>query len=178
MADEEIPSGKNERASQADGAAPAPSAAPTANVEDHLFAVSAVWSGDGGGSGHVQVADGTFDVPIAGATRLGGAGGAANPEELLLAAVAACFVNTWAIFLRKLQVAYAEPAIRVTGTLSTDPAGGFRMSGAVIHARVPAALLGAEKTKVEKSLALAEKYCIISKVARAAMPVKVEIEAV
>jgi len=184
VADEEIPSGKNERAPQADGAAapsqapPAPPAASPAAAEDHLFTVSAVWSGDGAGSGHVKVADGTLDIPIAGATRLGGAGGAANPEELLLAAVAACFVNTWAIFLRKLQVAYAEPALRVTGTLSNDPAGGFRMSGAVIHARVPGTLLAAEKAKVEKTLALAEKYCIISKVARAAMPVTVEIEAV
>ncbi len=181
----DIPSGKNARASQADGAAPASSQAPPAPpaaspapAEDHIFTVSAVWSGDGGGSGHVKMADATPDVPIAGATRLGGAGGAANPEELLLAAVAACFVNTWAIFLRKLQVAYAEPAIRVTGTLSTDPAGGFRMSGAVIHARVPGTLLDAEKAKVEKTLALAEKYCIISKVARAAMPVTVEIETV
>ncbi|HZI67330.1 MAG TPA: OsmC family protein [Thermoanaerobaculia bacterium] len=179
MADEEIPSGKNERASQADGAAPAPSAAATTETSaDQHFTVSAVWSGDGAGSGRVRSENGTLDVPIAGATGLGGAGGAANPEELLLAAVAACFVNTWAIFLRKLQVAYAEPALRVSGTLSNDPAGGFRMTGAVIHARVPGALLAADTPKVEKTLALAEKYCIISKVARAAMPVRVEIEPV
>jgi osmotically inducible protein OsmC len=180
VADEEIPSGRNERASQADGAASAPAAAkePREPTEDHFFSVSVVWSGDGAGSGRVQLEDGAVEVPIAGATELGGAGGAANPEELLLAAIAACFVNTWAIFLRKLQVAYAEPALRVTGTLSNDPAGGFRMSGAVIHARVPGALLAAEKSKVEKTLSLAEKYCIISKVARAAMPVRIEIEPV
>lgn len=180
VADEEIPSGRNERASQADGAAAAsPAPVPPAAGEEHsLFSVSAVWSGDGAGSGRVRTDDGILDAPIAGATKLGGAGGAANPEELLLAAIAACFVNTWAIFLRKLQVAYAEPALRVTGTLSSDPAGGFRMTGAVIHARVPGALLAADKPKVEKTLALAEKYCIISKVARAAMPVRVEIESV
>lgn len=181
MTDEEIPSGKGERASQADGsapraAAPAPSAAP-ARDGDHLFTVSAVWSGDAAGSGRVQVAQG-IEVPIAGATELGGAGGAANPEELFLSAAAACFVNTWAIFLRKLQLAYSEPAVRVSGTLSSDPAGGFHLTGAVIHARVPRSLLEEERTKVEKTLSLAEKYCIISKVARAAMPVKVEIEPV
>jgi len=179
MADEEIPSGKNERASQADGAVPARAAAATAGpAADHRFLASAVWSGDGAGAGHVRPGDGAIDVPIAGATVLGGAGGDANPEELLLAALAACFVNTWAIFLRKLQVAYAEPAIRVAGTLTNDPAGGFRMSGAVIYARVPATLLEADRAKVEKTLSLTEKYCIISKVARAAMPVKVEIESV
>jgi organic hydroperoxide reductase OsmC/OhrA len=185
MADEEIPSGKNERVSQADGAAPsrpgsapAPSSASPAEAVEHGFTASAVWSGDGTGSGHVRLAGGAIDVPIAGATVLGGAGGAANPEELLLGAVAACFVNTWAIFLRKLQVGYAEPAVRVAGTLSNDPAGGFRMTAAVIYARVPASLLEGDRAKVEKTLSLAEKYCIISKVAKAAMPLKVEIEPV
>ena len=41
--------------------------------------------------------------------------------------------------------------------------------------RVPAALLAADRAKIEKTLSLAEKYCIISKVARAAMPLSVEI---
>ena len=52
------------------------------------------------------------------------------------------------------------------------------MTGAVVHARVPQPLLSSDRQKIEKSLQLAEKYCIISKVARGAMPLKVEIEAV
>lgn len=52
------------------------------------------------------------------------------------------------------------------------------MSGAVVYARVPATLLEADRAKLEKTLSLAEKYCIISKVAKAAMPLKVEIEPV
>ncbi len=50
------------------------------------------------------------------------------------------------------------------------------MQSIVIHARVPSALLAAQRAQVEKTLQLAEKYCVISKVARAAMPVTVEIE--
>ena len=141
----------------------------------HRFESSASWEGDGAGSGEVRVSEGRLGVPIAGATSLGGSGGKANPEELLLSAVAACFANTWAIFLRKLAVPYDTPAVRVTGELEADPAGGFRMQKAVIHARVPAAVLAADRAKVEKTLSLAEKYCIISKVARAAMPLSVEI---
>ena len=117
-------------------------------------------------------------IPFAGAKSLGGSGGKANPEELLLAAVGACFVNTWAIFLKKLGIAYDEPTLRVSGDLGKDPAGGFRMQKAVIHARVPAALLVDQRAQVEKTLALAEKYCIISKTVRAAMPLSVEIESV
>lgn len=183
MPESQIPSGRGARDSQADGSAPGGSAAPEPGqpgpaAGEHRFEVGAVWSGNARGSGTVRVADGTSEVAIAGALELGGSGGAANPEELLLAALAACFVNTWAIFIEKLKIAYADPAIRVSGTLGKDPAGGFRMTGTVIHARVPGALLASDREKIEKSLALSEKYCIISRVARAAMPVAVEIETI
>lgn len=178
MADTEIPSGKNVHDSQADGSARAAVREAPAAAPEMPFEASAVWNGDATGSGEIRVGEGAIEIPVAGSRELGGAGGAANPEELLLAALAACFINTWAIFLKKLQVAYAQPAVRVTGTLGQDPAGGFRMTGAVVHARVPQPLLSSDGQKIEKSLALAEKYCIISKVARAAMPVRVEIETV
>ena len=148
----------------------------TETPEIHHFEASTTWTGDAAGSGEARVSDGRFGIPIAGATSLGGSGGKANPEELLLAAVGACFVNTWAIFLKKLAVAYPEPSLTVAGELEPDPAGGFRMRKAVVRVRVPAALLAADRGKIEKTLSLAEKYCIISKVARAAMPLTVEIQ--
>jgi organic hydroperoxide reductase OsmC/OhrA len=68
--------------------------------------------------------------------------------------------------------------VRVSGELGPDPAGGFKLRKATIHARVPASILAGQKAQVEKTLSLAEKYCIISKVARAAMPVGVVVEEV
>ena len=50
------------------------------------------------------------------------------------------------------------------------------MERALIRASVPAALLAENRAGVEKSLALAEKYCIISKVVRASMELRVEIQ--
>jgi len=143
--------------------------------EIHRFEIAATWSGDGAGSGSTRGADGP-SVAFAGATVLGGSGGKTNPEELLLTALGACFVNTWAIFLKKLGLAYAEPALRVVGDLGKDPAGGYRMERAVIHARVPASLLASSRAQIEKTLQLSEKYCIVSKVVRAAIPVEVKIE--
>jgi lipoyl-dependent peroxiredoxin len=144
--------------------------------EIHRFEIHAGWMGDAEGSGKILLANGTVSIPIAGARVLGGSGAGANPEELLLAALGACFIDTWAIFLKKLNVAYAEPAVRVSGALGRDPAGGYRMESAVIHARVPGSLLAAGRASIEKTLGLAEKYCIISKVARASMAMRVEIE--
>jgi len=177
MTDSEIPSGKNTRMSQADGAAPTASAATAREPEPgQIFYAAANWKGDGAGTGAIHLPDAGVTIPIAGSRKPDEPAAAANPEELLLAAVAACFVNTWAIFLKKLQVAYPEPAVRLNGSLGKDPAGGYRMTGAVIHALVPAALLEKDRTRVEKTLQLSEKYCIISKVAKAAMPVDVTVE--
>ena len=146
-------------------------------AEIHRFEVNAAWSGEALGAGEARVPEGAT-ISFAGAKSLGGSGGKANPEELLLTSLAACFLNTWAIFLKKLGIAYAEPTVRVSGELGQDPAGGYRMQKAVIHARVPAPLLADQKAQVEKTLALAEKYCIISKAVRAAMPLAVEVESV
>jgi lipoyl-dependent peroxiredoxin len=146
--------------------------------EIHHFSVGVIWSGDGKGCGEVAAGGGTVKVPIGGAAELGGCGKGANPEELLLASVGACFVSTWAIFLKKLNVTYAEPALRVTGELGKDPAGGYKMLSTKIHARVPSSLLAEKKAEIQKTLQLAEKYCITSKVARAAMPVEVVMEEV
>ena len=178
MADASIPSGKDAQESQADGAAPARTREKPAGLHaGQEFTASAVWSGDGSGAGHVQLPGASVTFPIAGSRGPDDPAGA-NPEELLLGALAACFVNTWAIFLKKLQLEYAEPAIRVSARLEDDPGGGFRVTDAVIHAQVPASLYETDRAKVDKSLSLSEKYCIVSKVARAAMPVRVEVEAV
>jgi peroxiredoxin-like protein len=152
------------------------SAAPEKD-EAHLFQVDATWSGDGKGCGRLRMPQGDISIEIGGSRKIGGCGVGANPEELLLGAVAACFVNTWAIFLKKLNVAYTEPAVRVSGTLGKDPAGGYKMLEMTVHARVPAPLMQ-QKAQIEKTLQLAEKYCIISKVAKTAMPLRVKVEEV
>jgi organic hydroperoxide reductase OsmC/OhrA len=146
--------------------------------EIHRYAVGAVWSGDEKGCGEVTAGGGAVRIPIGGATELGGCGKGANPEELLLAAVGACFINTWTIFLKKLGITYAEPALRVTGELGKDPAGGFKMLSAKIHARVPSSLMSEKKAEVLKTLQLTEKYCITSKVVKAAMQLQVVVEEV
>jgi osmotically inducible protein OsmC len=146
-----------------------------AEEQTHRFEIDAAWSGDGAGEGRVQLGN-SVSVPVAGATSLAGAGTGANPEELLLAATAACFLNTWAIFLRKLAIPYSDPSLTASCEVGPDPAGGFRVTGVSLRARVPASVLASQRAQVEKTLSLAEKYCIVSKVVRAGVPMKVEIE--
>ena len=181
MSEQEPPSGEQTTAPQADGtAAPEPKPGPStpASAERHPYSVAVAWSGDGKGCGEIRTGSVGVTIPIGGAVDLGGCGKGANPEELLLAAIGACFVNTWAIFLRKLAITYAEPTLRVTGKLETDPAGGYRMKEATVHARVPDELLSQREEDLRKTLQLAERYCIISKAVRMAIPLKVEVEKV
>ena len=118
MADAPIPSGRDARDSQADGAATGKLREKVSTLHaGQAFTASAAWSGDGSGSGQVQLPDAGVTIPVAGSREPDEPGGAANPEELLLAALAACFVNTWAIFLKKLNVGYAEPTLRVSGKI-------------------------------------------------------------
>jgi lipoyl-dependent peroxiredoxin len=144
--------------------------------EIHRFAIRAAWTGDGAGSGRAELPEGD-PVSFAGATVLGGSGGRANPETLFLSALSACFLNTWAIFLKKLNLAHPDPSVEASCEVGKDPAGGFRIQKAAMRVRVPKALLDAERAQVEKTVALAEKYCIVSKLTRAAMPLEVTIEA-
>jgi len=184
MAESSMPPPEKANArSQADGSdagSPPAQRAPAEKKpsEIHEFTISATWMGDAMGCGSLRLPQGDLKIPIGGARALGGCGTGANHEELLIGAIAACFINTWAIFLKNLNVAYAEPSLRVSGELGADPAGGYKLLRATIHPRVPAPLLAEQRTQVEKTLALAEKYCIISKVAKAAMPVNVVVEEV
>ncbi len=144
----------------------------------HVYAMDVAWDGDGTGTGVLRSPDNDFTISIGGSTDLGGCGRGANPEQLLLAAVGSCFISTWAIFLKKLGIPYAEPSLSLRCSLEADPAGGFRVEKIAISCAVPKSLLETRRAEIEKTLKLSEKYCIISKVARAAMPVEVSIREV
>ncbi len=133
--------------------------------EEHTYRVSSSWNATEK-QGHLTSGSGTFSTPFGGAPSLGGRADRTNPEELLLSALAACFVQTWAIFLAKLKVPVEKPLVDVRCELDKDPAGGFRVSKIVLVPHVPKAIWEDRRGDVEKTLELAEKYCIVSKVIR------------
>jgi len=132
----------------------------------HVFRVTATWSPEEK-KGEIASDSALLAVPHAGATALGGTGAATNPEELIAAALSSCFVQTWTIFIQKLKVPIEHPVVRVTCTVEKDPAGGFHITRLDVAPQVPAALWNERRADVEKTLQLAEKYCIVSKAVRA-----------
>jgi osmotically inducible protein OsmC len=134
-------------------------------ADELLFSLSASWD-ISASEGRVGTPEGSLSVPHAGSPSLGGKGGHTNPEELLMAAVSTCFVQTWAIFLAKLKLPVERPEVGGTLTVEKDPAGGFRVAGIELRPRVSSELWENRRADVEKSLTLAEKYCIVSKAVR------------
>jgi len=128
----------------------------------HDFSVAATWN-PALKEGTVTNEDKSFHTAHAGAASLGGKPGIANPEELLLSGVATCFVQTWAIFLAKLKVPVEHPLLDATCRVEADPGGGFRVTRVDLFPHVPSALWEERRADVEKTLSLAERYCIVSK---------------
>ena len=140
------------------------------------FSISASWD-PSAREGRLANADGALVLAHVGAVALDGKGGGANPEDLLHSAVSACFVQTWAIFVSKLKLPIPLPRLDATADLEKDPAGGYRIARIAVKPLVPAALLSERKADVEKSLSLAEKYCIVSKAVRGSVPISVSPKA-
>ena len=128
--------------------------------EEHSFTATVTWDA---GERSGELASGHLTTAFGGAPSLGGRADRTNPEELLLGALLACFVQTWAIFLTKLRLPVESPRVAGTLELGADPAGGYRVEKIHLSAYVPAALLAEREADVAKTLALAEKYCIVSK---------------
>jgi organic hydroperoxide reductase OsmC/OhrA len=138
--------------------------------DERRFSIAASWD-SAAKEGRLANGDGSLSTAHVGAPSLGGRTGAPNPEELLLAGVATCFVQTWAIFLEKLKVPLAGPRLDATAEMEKDPAGGFHVTRIDLYPNVPATLLAERKADVEKTLSLAEKYCIVSKAVKGSVRV-------
>jgi organic hydroperoxide reductase OsmC/OhrA len=138
----------------------------------HVFSISAIWE-PASKEGTLENADGSLRIAHAAAASLEGKAGVPNPEELLLAAVASCFVQTWSIFLAKLAVPITRPILDASCEMDKDPAGGFRITNVDIAPHVPKALWEARRADLEKTLSLAERYCIISKAVKSGLTLTV-----
>ncbi len=133
--------------------------------EENVYRVSSSWNPMAQG-GQLVSGSRTLSTPFGGASSLGGRADLTNPEELLLAALEACFVQTWAIFLAKLKVPIDRPILEGSLELDKDPAGGYRVARIDLVPNIPRALWEERKGDIGRSLELAEKYCIVSRALR------------
>jgi peroxiredoxin-like protein len=112
------------------------------------------------------------ELPTAPPLEFDGPGDAWSPEQLLLAAVEACFLLTFRAVARASRVEFASIAVEAEGVV--DRVGGItRFTEIVLRPRV-ALPDGADWVRVQRALERAERTCLVS--ASLATPIRLEPE--
>lgn len=127
----------------------------------------------GGPAGYAAVgADGLPDLRTAPPADFGGPGDAWGPEQLLLAALGACFLFTLRVVAGASRVPFTALELAVDGTVDRQD-GTLRFTEVVFRPRltVPA---GVEPARALRMLEKAERACLVT--ASLATPVRLEPE--
>ncbi|MEU5791191.1 organic hydroperoxide resistance protein [Micromonospora purpureochromogenes] len=125
-----------------------------------LYTASALASGDGR-DGHVRTSDGTVELDLAIPKEMGGAGGAANPEQLFAAGYAACFHSALRLVARKAKADVSGSVVEAEVGIGPNGSGGFGLTVALL-VDLPAV----ERTAAEQLVAQAHQVCPYSNATR------------
>ncbi|WP_405430658.1 organic hydroperoxide resistance protein [Micromonospora sp. NBC_00617] len=92
-----------------------------------LYTASATATGDGR-DGHVETSDGTLALDLAVPKEMGGAGGAANPEQLFAAGYAACFHSALRLVARRAKADVTGSVVAAEVGIGPNGSGGFGLA--------------------------------------------------
>ncbi|MFI7605160.1 organic hydroperoxide resistance protein [Micromonospora sp. NPDC049366] len=125
-----------------------------------LYTASARADGDGR-DGHVSTSDGTLDLDLAVPKEMGGAGGAANPEQLFAAGYAACFHSALRVAGRRAKADVTGSVVEAQVGIGPNGAGGFGLTVTLV-VDLPAV----ERAAAEELVAAAHQVCPYSNATR------------
>jgi peroxiredoxin-like protein len=139
------------------------------------FTLRGEWAG--GRLGHGTIATGGLTAQVSIPGEMGGPGVGTNPDELLLAAAANCYLITLASILDNRKLPVRSLTLQSEGTVERD--GGRLTYRAIVHR--PLIELEGELTDEVRNTALlgaerAEKACMVSQALRGNVAVTVEAE--
>ncbi|MET9019062.1 organic hydroperoxide resistance protein [Actinopolymorpha sp. NPDC004070] len=92
-----------------------------------LYTAQALATGEGR-DGHVTTSDGTIDLDLAVPKEMGGAGGAANPEQLFAAGYAACFHSALRAVARKAKADVTNSTVQAQVGIGATGTGGYGLT--------------------------------------------------
>ncbi|NES12232.1 MULTISPECIES: organic hydroperoxide resistance protein [Micromonospora] len=125
-----------------------------------LYTASARATGDGR-DGHVRTSDGTLDLDLAIPKEMGGAGAAANPEQLFAAGYAACFHSALRLVARRAKADVSGSVVEAEVGIGPDGTGGFGLTVTLV-VDLPAV----ERTAAEQLVEAAHQVCPYSNATR------------
>ncbi len=92
-----------------------------------IYTADAIATG-AGRNGHVQSASGHVNLDLAIPKAMGGAGNAANPEELFAAGYAACFHSALQAVARIQKIAIADTSVGSSVHILPNDQGGYQLA--------------------------------------------------
>src|SRR5688572_31867939 len=101
----------------------------------HQFQIEGSWTGDSeNGSGYVSGSAGqtALDFPV----NLGGKAGRANPEELLMQAVAGCYILTLIAVAERRKVPVSSVAVTAEGQVVRQTGGTLKFVSLQLRPRI------------------------------------------
>ncbi|HTO10866.1 MAG TPA: OsmC family protein [Candidatus Binatia bacterium] len=127
----------------------------------------------GGPEGHATLSSpGVPDLVTAAPLDFDGPGDAWSPEQLLLAAVASCFLLTFRAVAKASRLEFVSLAVEAEGFVDRVD-GVARFTEIVLYPRI-ALPAGADHARVRRALEKAERSCLVS--ASLGTPVRLEPE--
>ncbi|MEV4822761.1 organic hydroperoxide resistance protein [Micromonospora sp. NPDC049275] len=114
-----------------------------------LYTASATATGDGR-DGHVETSDGTLALDLAVPKEMGGAGGAANPEQLFAAGYAACFHSALRLVARRAKADVSDSVVAAEVGIGPNGSGGFGLTVRLV-VDLPAVARDAAEQLVEQA---------------------------
>ncbi|MEU4334171.1 organic hydroperoxide resistance protein [Micromonospora lupini] len=114
-----------------------------------LYTASATATGDGR-DGHVETSDGTLSLDLAVPKEMGGAGGAANPEQLFAAGYAACFHSALRLVARRAKADVSDSVVAAEVGIGPNGSGGFGLTVRLV-VDLPAVARDAAEQLVEQA---------------------------
>ncbi|MFI0901164.1 Ohr family peroxiredoxin [Streptomyces sp. NPDC020983] len=128
--------------------------------------------GEGRNGGRARSSDGLLEATLAIPKELGGAGDSTNPEQLLAAGWAACFLGALRRAAAARRIRLTSTTITAAITLTHGDDGEFALS-----ARLDPVLGGVDQATAEELAQAAHQICPYSKAMRGNVPVTVHATA-
>ncbi|MFF3307464.1 Ohr family peroxiredoxin [Streptomyces sp. NPDC002952] len=128
--------------------------------------------GEGRNGGHVRSSDGLLETSLALPKELGGAGTATNPEQLLAAGWAACFLGALRRAAAQRQIRLTSTSVTAEITLTHGDDGEFSLSTVLNPV-----LGGVDQATAQELAQAAHRICPYSKATRDNVPVVINASA-
>jgi len=119
------------------------------------------------------VFSGLDQMEIGAAVEFGGNGQNLNPEEMFVAAINSCLMNTFFYFTHKFNIEFLSYTSQAEGRLEKQ-SDGFRFTSVEVRAKIEISD-GKDYGKVQEAGKLAEKYCLVSRSVACSVDYKLEI---